>query len=58
MNLVGNVCLLEIVVMKHMRVIMVLYTGLKIGKIMKKKLDAYGLLFVYLVIRNERKIVN
>jgi hypothetical protein len=53
MNIVGYVYGRKNVVMKHMRVIMVLYTGLKIGKIMKKKLDAYGLLFVYLVIRNE-----
>ena len=46
------------VVMKHMNPQMVNYIGLKIGKIMKKKLDLYCFLFVYLDIRNERKIVN
>ena len=44
--------------MKHMNPQMVNYIGLKIGKIMKKKLDLYCFLFVYLDIRNERKIVN
>ena len=49
MSTVGNVFGLKNVVMKYMRAIMVLYIGLKIGKIIKKKLDSYGVLFVYLV---------
>ena len=57
MNIVGNVCGRKNVVMKYMRAIMVLYIGLKIGKIIKKRLDTYGVLFVYYSIRNDRKIV-
>ena len=58
MSLVGNVYGRKNVVMKYMRAIMVLYIGLKIGKIIKKRLDTYRVLFVYYSIRNERKIVN
>ena len=53
MSIVGNVFGLKNVVMKHMNRQMVNYIGLKIGKIMKKKLDLYGVLFVYYSIRDE-----
>ena len=56
MSIVGNVFGLKNVVMKHMNRQMVNYIGLKIGKIIKKRLDTYGVLFVYYSIRNERKI--
>ena len=53
MSLLGNVYLLKNVVMKYMRQLMVLYIGIK--KV-KKALDLYTILCVYLGIRNDKKI--